>query len=228
MEEKCAIGYARVSTAKQVEAGLSLGAQEERIRQWCTMNDYQLVGLYTDAGLSGRKFDNRPSMQSALNACKKATALVTYSLSRLTRSTKDLIHIAEQLHRQGADLVSVSENLDTTSATGKMMFRMLGVMAEFERDIIGERTSLAMQAKKAKGEYIGGFIPYGYQLADDGKTLIEIPAEQKIIQLAKQSREQGHTLEQIADQLYQQGCGTRKNKKFLPYQVSRILGEARN
>lgn len=205
-----------------------MGAQEEKIRRWCLANGHQLMGLYTDAGLSGHKFDGRPSIQAALNACKKTMALVTYSLSRLTRSTKDLIYIAEHLNKKGADLVSVSENIDTTTATGKMMFRMLGAMAEFERDIIGERTSLAMQAKKSKGEYTGGFVPYGFKLSHDGKALIEIPEEQKVITAARNWREKGHTLEHIANELYKQGDLTRNNKKFSPYQISRILGEANN
>ena len=168
--------------------------------------------------------DNRPSIQAAIHACKNATALVTYSLSRLTRSTKDLIQIAEQLEKKGVDLVSVSENIDTTTATGKMVFRMLGVMAEFERDIIGERTRLAMQSKKAKGEYTGGFVPYGFKLSENHKCLVKVLEEQKIIALAKIYRREGKTLESISEELFKHGALSRNNKKFTPYQISRILG----
>jgi len=223
-EMKEAIGYARVSTYKQAEEGISLAAQQEKIRLWCLTNEYQLVGFFTDSGISGKKMDNRPSIQAAIHACKNATALVTYSLSRLTRSTKDLIQIAEQLEKKGVDLVSVSENIDTTTATGKMVFRMLGVMAEFERDIIGERTRLAMQSKKAKGEYTGGFVPYGFKLSENHKCLVKVLEEQKIIALAKIYRREGKTLESISEELFKHGALSRNNKKFTPYQISRILG----
>jgi site-specific DNA recombinase len=220
---KQAVGYLRVSTSKQANEGISLEAQEEKIRTWCSYYDYVLVGVYTDAGLSGSKYENRPSLHSALKACKKGIALVTYALSRLTRSTKDLLEISERLEKQGADLVSVSENIDTTSAAGKMVFRMLGVIAEFEKDIIGERTSLAMQAKKTKGEYTGGKVPYGYQLSQNGKTLHKIQVEQEVIWVAKEWRKHGRTLEYIADELCKLGYCSRTNKRFTPTQISRML-----
>lgn len=218
-----AIGYARVSTQKQAQEGLSLSAQKEKIRHWCLANGYTLVGFFADSGLSGKALNDRPSVNEALSACKKNNALVTYSLSRLTRSTKDLMNIADALQKRQVDLVSVSENIDTTSATGKMVFRMLGVMAEFERDIIGERTRLAMQLKKEKGEYTGGFVPYGFELSDDKKQLLEIPKEQHVITLANTYRQQGKTLEWIAEELFMQGMLSRSNKKFLPFQVSRMI-----
>lgn len=87
-----AIGYVRVSTVDQATNGVSVNAQRERIRAWCVANEYELVGVYTDAGVSGKRADNRPGLQSALDkACKSGAALVVYSLSRLARSTKDAI-----------------------------------------------------------------------------------------------------------------------------------------
>jgi DNA invertase Pin-like site-specific DNA recombinase len=87
--------------------------------------------------------------------------LVFYSLSRLARSTKDAIAISERLSRAGADLVSLSEKIDTTSAAGKMIFRLLAVLAEFERDLISERTKAALSVKREKRERISA----GFRLA---------------------------------------------------------------
>lgn len=130
-----AIGYVRVSTEDQATEGVSLDAQKAKLAAWCLANDYEL---------SGGRADNRPGLQSAIEeACKTKSALVVYSLSRLARSTKDTIAIDEQLDKAGADLVSLSEKIDTTSAAGKMIFRMLAVMAEFEKDQISERTKMA-------------------------------------------------------------------------------------
>src|SRR2546427_10779418 len=91
-----AVGYVRVSTEGQAQKGVSLEAQEAKIRAWCEANNYSMLALHNDAGLSGSRSDNRPGLQAALNeACKGKTALVVYSLSRLARSTKDAILINE-------------------------------------------------------------------------------------------------------------------------------------
>ena len=95
-----AIGYCRVSTQIQCD-GVSLDAQQERTKAWVTANQYDLGEIYVDAGISGKRADNRPGLQSALkDACDDGAALVVYSLSRLARSTKDAIGIAERLGRE--------------------------------------------------------------------------------------------------------------------------------
>src|SRR4051812_9422716 len=116
-----AVGYCRVSTEDQAVEGVSLEAQAARIRAWCAANGVELAGSYTDAGLSGKRADNRVALQMALEVvCQARGVLVVYSLSRLARSTRDTLAIADRLERAGADLVSLSEKIDTTSAAGKM------------------------------------------------------------------------------------------------------------
>jgi site-specific DNA recombinase len=161
-----ALGYIRVSTSGQANDGVSLDAQAARIRVWCEANGYELTEIWSDAGISGRRADKRPGLQAALAAaCENGGALVVYSLSRLARSTRDAIDIAERLHGAGADLVSLTERIDTTTAAGKMVFRMLAVLAEFERDLVSERTAAALAHKRRNGERVGD-IPYGWRLAD--------------------------------------------------------------
>ena len=150
-----AVGYTRVSTDGQATDGVSLEAQQARIRAWCEANDYALVNVHVDAGLSGCRADNRPGLQDALtSAARHKAALVVYSLSRLARSTKDAIAISERLAKNGADLVSLSERIDTTTAAGKMVFRMLAVLAEFERDQVAERTKGALAHLRNQGKRI--------------------------------------------------------------------------
>ena len=198
-----AIGYIRVSTAGQAAEGVGLDAQRARIEAWCVANGYELRDVFTDAGVSGKRADNRPGLQEALDAVTKSRggALVVYSLSRLARSTKDAIAIAERLDKAGADLVSLSESIDTTNAAGKMVFRMLAVLAEFERDLVSERTKAALSVKRARGERLGGHMPYGYDAAADGATLIENSAEQAVIRDILVMRSQGTLLVRIAGQL---------------------------
>ena len=93
---KKAIGYIRVSTEQQADEGISLPAQRAKITAWCALNDYELITIYEDAGISGKTVIKRPQLQAALSEMKKGMALVVYSLSILARSTKNCIEIADE------------------------------------------------------------------------------------------------------------------------------------
>jgi DNA invertase Pin-like site-specific DNA recombinase len=219
-----AVGYLRVSTERQAHEGVSLSAQEAKIRAWCKANNYSMLALHTDAGLSGSRADNRPGLQAALNeVCKGKAVLVVYSLSRLARSTKDAISISERLNRAGADLVSLSERIDTTSASGKMVFRLLAVLAEFERDLISERITTTLAHLKSQGRRVSGLIPYGFNLASDGHTLILNKQEQTAIRRICQLRARGQSLRQIAATLNRDGILSKLGKPWSPKVVRSIL-----
>ena len=141
-----AIAYIRVSTQGQVDDGVSLEAQHAKIAAWCEVMGYELLETFADEGISGHRMDKRPSLQKAVDAvCASGSVLVVYSLSRLARNTQETLELGSRLAKAGADLVSLSEKIDTTSAAGKMIFRMLAVLAEFERDQISERTTLVQR-----------------------------------------------------------------------------------
>jgi DNA invertase Pin-like site-specific DNA recombinase len=221
---KTATAYIRVSTEGQVTDGVSLDAQRAKIEAWCFANDIVLGQVFVDAGISGKRADNRPQLQAALDTvCNDGGVLVVYSLSRLARSTKDTIVISERLDKAGADLVSLSEKLDTTSAAGKMVFRMMAVLAEFERDQVSERTCSAMAHKKAQGQRVGT-VPFGYDLAADGITLVENENETRIIELINSLRTKGYTLQAIATELEAAGVATKKGlAKWSPKTIRAIL-----
>jgi DNA invertase Pin-like site-specific DNA recombinase len=221
-----AIGYVRVSTDEQATEGVSLEAQKARIAAWCVANDVELVEVFIDAGLSGKRADNRPALQTALDAaCRLKAALVVYSLSRLARSTKDTLAIAERLDKAGADLASLSERIDTTSAAGKMIFRMLAVLSEFERDLISERTSTALQHKKGKGERVGQ-LPYGKTVAADGVTMIDVPEEIAAIGVAVELRADGWSYGKIAAELNRRAIPTKEGAKWHAATIMRVLKAA--
>ena len=207
-----AYGYIRVSTEGQATDGVSLDAQRAKINAWCAGNGYVLRGVHVDARLSGKRADNRPGLQAALDeVCKRGGALVVYSLSRLARSTKDALAIAERLDKAGADLVSLTERIDTSSAAGKMVFRMLAVLAEFERDLISERTSAAMAHKRANGQRVGS-IPYGFDLDADGVNLRPNETERAVITEIHDRRARGRTLQEIAIDLTERSVPTKTGR----------------
>ena len=221
-----AIGYIRVSTEGQVTDGVSLDAQRERIGAWCVANGYAMAEVFVDAGISGGRSHNRPGLQAALDAvCQSRGVLVVYSLSRLARSTKDTIAIGERLDKSSADLVSLSERIDTTSAAGKMMFRMLAVLAEFERDQISERTSTAMKFNAAKGERVGK-VPFGFDLSDDGVTLVPNAMEQEAVAVIRELRAGGFSLRDIAEDMNRRQVPTKEGRPWTHSTIQRIVNRA--
>ena len=204
---KQAIAYLRCSTAGQLDSGVSLETQEAKVKAWCLLNDYELVSIFTDGGISGKSMKNRPELLKALAACESVgpgTAFITYSMSRMSRSTSDTITIAEKLRKAGADMISLSEKIDTSSASGRMIFRLLANLAEFEREQTVERTVAALQFKKSQGQLIGK-CPYGWCLGADGKTLEVEPREQEALQLIRKLRADGVSLRKISRHLFDNG-----------------------
>ncbi len=206
-----AIGYIRVSTIGQAVEGVSLEAQRDKITAWCAANDAELSGVFVDAGISGKRSKNRPQLQAALDAvCKAGGVLVVYSLSRLARSTKDTISISERIEKSGADLVSINEKLDTTTAAGKMVFRLLAVLAEFESDQISERTRCGLAFKRSQGKRVSRKIPFGFDLAADGDTLVKNIQEQEVLTMIRDLRQEGLTMRAIAAELTARGIQTKE------------------
>lgn len=218
-----AIGYIRVSTQGQAEDGISLDAQRAKIAAWCDLNGFELAGIYADEGISGTKTD-RPGLLAAMAEVKKGTVLVVYSLSRLTRSTKHTLELSERLEKIGADLVSITEKIDTTSAAGRMVFKMLAVLAEFERDQVSERTKAALAHKKSQGGRVGS-IPYGKRLSEDGISLVDDAEEMEIIRLVSMLRAGGMSYPKIAGELTSRGLSPR-GKAWYPQTIANIAGAA--
>ena len=217
-----AIGYIRVSTQKQAVEGVSLDAQRAKIEAWCPANDYELAGIHCDEGISGTKSD-RDGLLSAMAEAGKGTALVVYSLSRLTRSTKNLISFGDKLEKQGADLISLTEKIDTTTVAGKMVFRMLGVLNEFERDQVSERTKAALAHKKETNQ-VYNHTPYGY--THSGETLQKNEAEAAVAAQAVKLHKSGKTMRAIACNLNERGVPTKLGKQWQHKQVSRLIRSA--
>lgn len=132
------IGYARVSTVDQ-----SLDLQLDCLEKAGCEKIYQ-------EKISGMK-DDRPQLKELLQFARQGDVLVVYKLDRLGRSTKKLIEMSEELQDRGIELVSVRDSIDTTTAVGKAMFKMLAVLAEMERDLISERTRAGLESARARG-----------------------------------------------------------------------------
>lgn len=224
---RCAVIYSRVSTERQAAEGVSLEAQSARCRAWCAALGYEIAGEYEDAGISGKRMDNRTGLLTALEAVKRCSGvLVVYSLSRLGRSTRDVIAISEQLAAAGADLVSLTEQISTDSAAGRMVFRLLASLAEFERDLVSERTRTALAHKRSTGYKLGGDVPFGYTVTGDG-ILHPHTGEQEALGLIRDLRDKGYTLRAICTELERKGIRTKRGgTAWHPQTVKAILHRA--
>lgn len=221
---KRAIGYVRVSTEQQASEGVSLEAQAEKVRAYCGLYGFDLVRIESDAGASASTLE-RTGLERALAALEagEADALVVVKLDRLTRSVRDLDTLLSRYFAERFALVSVAEQVDTTTATGRMILNVLMSVSQWEREVIGERTSAALQHKKAQGEYTGGQAPYGYQIAADGVALEENAAEQAVIAAVLEYRAAGLSLRKIGERLEERGFTTRRGGKFWPTAIKNIV-----
>src|SRR5215469_1034094 len=161
------IGYARVSSEQQDPNG-----QVHALEKVC----YQVRKEYASGGRW-----NRPELQHILRHIKAGDILVVWKLDRLTRSLSDLLTILKRLEQVGAGFRSLTEAIDTTTAVGRMLTQVLGSFAEFERQMIRERTKLGLARARAAGKSIGGQVAlspkqreHAFQMLDEGKSQSEV------------------------------------------------------
>ena len=131
-------GYARVSTEQQ-----SLDRQLDMLEK------YGVDKIYNEK-MTGTK-RNRPELEKLMERLTEGDTVVVESLSRLGRSTKDLIWLMETINTKGVNLVSLKESIDTTSSTGKLLFTLMSALAQFERDVIADRTREGLASARARG-----------------------------------------------------------------------------
>jgi site-specific DNA recombinase len=196
--------------------------QEDKIKQYCALNDYNLVEVIADRGISAKNISGRPGLKRALDMIMsgQADGLVAWKLDRMFRSTVDALQTAEQFKSQDKCLISITEKLDTCSAMGEFFFSLMVSLAQMERKLTGERTKAILQGKKSRGEFIGK-PKYGY--ASAGKTLQCNSVEQTVIAMVKEMSEQGLSCRSIAESLNARHILTKQAKSWTHKQISRLL-----
>lgn len=223
-----AIGYVRVSTEEQAEQGVSIEAQEAKIRSYGQMRNLDVVDVVIDAGVSaGKPLSEREGGLRVLQAVTKreVQAVVAYKLDRLFRDAGDCLNVTKEWDKTGASLHLVDmdgQAVDTNSAMGRFFLTVMAGVAEMERNLIRERTKMAMAHKKAKKQRVGS-VPYGYRLAVDGVSLEEEPKEQDVIAKARRIRVKGNSLRVVAEKLAKRGVVARNGQPFAAMQIKRML-----
>ena len=226
-ELKKAYGYIRVSTEEQAKEGLSLEAQRSKIRAFAEIKDLELVEIISDEGLSGKDFE-RGGIKKIIDLLDQGEmdALIVYKLDRLSRNTVQLLTFIEKYFQsQGIRFLSVTEQIDTTTAIGKFFLTLMAALAQMERETTIERIKMALDHKKELGERLGT-TPLGFKTIEEGEDkgeLEEVPDEMKVIKEIFTLRGKSHSLNDICEHLNHLGYKTKRDKNWYPSTVNYIL-----
>ena len=226
---KTAIGYVRVSTQEQAIEGVSLDAQRDKLRAYCKANAIKLIDIKADEAYSGSSLD-RPGLQAALHLLRRGhvNTLIVVKLDRLSRSLRDVCALVEELFSdERRHLLSLCGMVNTHTAAGRMVLMNLANYAQFEREMISERTKDALRHMKAQGVRLGP-APYGYALSDEvdangRRRLVPIPEEQEVIQKIKSLRAEGLSFAKIAQRLNAVQTPARRNGTWRVNRICIIL-----
>lgn len=211
-----AVGYLRVSTDDQADKGASLDWQKTAIAQECARQGWQLADLATDTA-SARNMTKRPGLRAALEQLEHGTyqALVVARLDRLTRHVPDFYELAGRADKQGWLLVCMEPRFDMTNPFSRMAAGVAVVFAQFERELISQRTRDGIEAKKAAGTYRGGHaLPHSQPIS--GATAARIVALSA----------EGCSAREVARRLELEGVPTARGGRWDHATVRKVLARA--
>lgn len=230
--KKHAICYCRVSTKRQATDGMSLQAQRDMIERYCALQEFADYTLLIDAGVSGTvPLYQRPEGKRIPKLLKQTGAghIITPKLDRAFRSAADACAMAEEWNRAGVALHLVDFGggpTNTSTAIGKMFLTVLAGFAEFERNLISERTKGAMAALTADGIICSNHVPFGYvRDPENPKRMVRDEGEQEVIKTIVKLKKKDLSYRAIAKELEQMGITCRGGPFYHPM-IKRILGRA--
>lgn len=226
------IGYLRVSTEEQAKSHLGLDAQKNALEKYAKDNNKEII-LFEECKSGSLPIHKRPGLIDALDHLKKDDILLVYRRDRLSRDPQVMVSIQLFVDKVKARIISYSgEGTDNDDPSSILFRSILDCVANFERLIIAKRTKDAMNIKRQKKELIGR-IPFGFQLAEDNKTLIPHPQEQEVVKLMlKLHNEENLSYYKIAKVLTEQNIlkrdDTKKKTTWNQMNVIRIINNVNN
>lgn len=173
----------RVSTEDQAKDGFSIHAQREKLSSYANICDWEIFDYYIDEGISAKNIKDRPDITRLISDVKdgKVNNVLVYKLDRLTRSVKDLIGLIELFEQYNCTFSSVTEKLETATATGRMFIKIIGIFAEFERENLAERVSFGYEQKTREGNYTNTYGVNGFDYIVGKGDLVVNEQEKEIV-----------------------------------------------
>ena len=219
---RCAI-YTRVSTEEQAREGYSLPAQEERLRSHAKSQGWAVYKLYVDDGYSAAS-RKRPALQQLLAdaTLRRFHVVLAYKIDRLSRSLKDLIDIVAELNESEVGFKSCTELIDTTRPEGRLMFHQFGSFAQYERELISQRTKFGMMKRLQLGLW-NGIPPYGDRIVES-KLVIE-PKEAAVVKrIFNWYLKRNMGVVAISRELNEQGINPRRAERWKGNTIHKMIG----
>jgi putative DNA-invertase from lambdoid prophage Rac len=216
-------GYTRVSTERQADEGESLDVQQRQIGGYAMMKGLEIGRVFVERGVSGSTHLNeRPQGAALLAALEPSDVVVTAKLDRMFRSALDALDVLQQLKDRSISLHMVDLGGDVTgNGISKLVFTILSAVAEAERDRIRERVRDVKRDQKERNRFLGGTVPFGWKLADDG-LLVEDAQAQAAIATMREARAAGGSLRHCAEMVRK-----RHGLEVSHMTVKRVLGADR-
>ncbi len=222
------VGYVRVSTEQQAGEGVSLETQRVKLHAYAVAMDLELVTVFEDSGLSAKSLD-RPGLRSALTMLEdgKASGLLVVKLDRLTRSVRDLGELVDRYFAARFSLLSVSDSIDTRTASGRLVLHVLGAVSQWEREATAERTRDALAQLRADGVRLGGEA-YGWRRLDELDTTghrswEDVGDELDTVRRVRGLHADGLSVRAITAVLSAEGRRTKRGGRWHPTTIQRIL-----
>lgn len=208
---KKVIGYVRVSSEIQKRKNNSIPLQKKKIKEYCSLNDFELIDVYEDDGVSGMSIDKRNGFKRMVEFMKenKIDGIVVWSLSRLGRKMKDVVEFMDFLKSNNIGFFSIKENLSNDDKIGSLIMNILSSINEFEVEVIRERIKDVKRNKKENGEVYGRMM-YGYDNVN--RKMIENKEEKRIIRRVKNFRSRGWSWRRISNKLNDEGVKSKEGK----------------
>lgn len=214
--------WIRVSTEDQAR-GESPKNHEHRARMYAELKNWDVIELYDLSGVSGKSVIDHPEAKRMLAdvAAGKIKALIFSKLARLARNVRELLDIADRFQLHGANLVSLEESIDTSTPAGRLLFTVIGALAQWEREEISARVSASVPVRARQGKPTGGKGPFGYVWQD--KQLVINPAEAPMVRALFDTFMKLRKILSTAEEMNRKGLRTRNGAKWGTTTVKRIL-----